>query len=164
MKSTVLVAISIAVLSGCAEDTPPGTALPSPLLTADRDRLWILLRASRLGDGRDCQEHYLVADDPRYQGMEQKCDFWTRNFADYLLLNGFPTIEQQHLQQTAYWQWFVQKRAEIQACRNALGVLAVPSTAEARREHYRHRNQCDPFDDAINSKKMTLTELGIQYP
>ena len=164
MKGTVLVAISIAVLSGCAEETPSDATFASPLLTADRDRLWILLRASRLGDGRDCQQHYLKPDDPRYQELEQKCDFWTRNFADYLRLNGFPSIERQHLQQTAYWQWYVAKRAAIQACRNALGVLSIPSTAEDRKEHYRHRNQCDPFDDAINNKKMTLTELGIQYP
>lgn len=164
MKSTVLVAIAIAVLSGCAEETPPGATLASPLLAADRDRLWILLRASRLGDGRDCQQHYLVPGDPRYQGLEQKCDFWTRNFVDYLALNGFPTVEHQHLQHKAYWQWFVAKRAEIQACRNTLGVLSIPSTAEARKEHYRHRNQCDPFDDAINNRKLTPTELRIQYP
>ena len=147
---------------GCADDAP--TTATSPLLGGDTDHLWILIRAARVGDARECAAHYLKPDDPRFLGVEKKCDAWTRDFADYLSMNGFPTVEHQHLKEPMYWQWFVDKKNAIQECRNHLGVLPIPSPAERREEHYRLRNACDPFGDARNNRKLTPVELGIRYP
>ena len=153
----------MAVLVACSNEVPTGASVPSPLLVGDTDRLWMLLRASRVGDGRECQGHYLYLNDRRYQGLAQKCDFWTHNLADYLLLNGYSTIEYQHLQESEYWRWFVDKRNSIQECRNRLGVLPIPTPAQRSEEHYQLRNACDPYDDARNNHALTPTELGIKY-
>jgi hypothetical protein len=163
MRNIPILGILLSVLVGCSNEAPPDATLPSPLLTADSDRLWVLLRASRVGDGRECPEHYLRPDDARYQGLAQKCGFWTRNFTDYLRINDYPTIEYQHLQQRVYWQWYIDKRNTIQECRNTLGALPIPSPIETREEHYRLRNQCDPYDDARNNLKQTPSELRIRY-
>lgn len=150
------------VIAACG-DEPPIDA-PSPLLTADSDRLWILLRASRVGNGVKCSEFFQHPEDPRYKGLRSSCDVWTRNVADYLRVNGFPTVEYQHLQQRAYWQWFDHTRNTIQDCRNRLGVLPVPSSIEWREEHYRSRNECDPYDHLRNNQHRTPADLGIRYP
>ena len=153
----------ICVLAGCSKEAPPGATSPSPLLTADRDRLWILLRASPVGDGRACDDYYLNPDDPRYQGRAQQCDFWTRHFADFLRINGFPMIEHQHLKEPAYWQWYVEKRGLISHCIKAVGTLSVTATGHEMAEHARLKHECDPYDDARNNQDMTPANLGIRY-
>ena len=154
----------IALVAACGKTPPEEATLPSPLLSGDTDRLWILARASRVGDGRECKELYLTPDDPRYQGLMQKCDSWTRNYADYLRINGYPTVEHPHLQETPYWSWYKEKRSSISDCWQQVGNLKIPSTSAERAEHSRNRNACDPYDDALNNQNLLPNQLGIQYP
>ena len=133
--------------------------------TADSDRLWILSRASRVGDGRKCTDLYLRPDDPRYQGLTQQCDSWTRDYADYLRLNGFPTIGYAHFQEPVYWEWYLDKRQQISDCVTAIGSVSLTATSAERAEHTRRRRACDPYDDAMyNEKRSTTNDLGIRYP
>ena len=164
MNNILLLGLLTCLAAACTEEPADSASSPSPLLTADLDRLWVLARASRVGDGRECKELYLQPDDPRYQGRIRQCDFWTRDYADYLRLNGFSTIEHLHLQEPAYWQWYLDKRSRISDCRKALTTLAIPSTGEQRAVHRRRRNACDPYDDALNNQDRLPNELGIQYP
>lgn len=153
------------LMAACSNEPGNEASSPSPLLTADSDRLWILARASRVGDGRQCKDLYLNSGDTRYRGLEQQCDFWSRDYADYLRINGFPTIDHQHLTDPSYWQWYIDKRSHVQTCRNSLGVLPVQSPIAERGEHYRQRNKCDPYDDAVINQKQSLADdLGIRYP
>jgi hypothetical protein len=161
---TLSIGMVVALMAACGEETPIAATSPSPLLSAKPDQLWILARASRVGDGRKCRDLYLHPDDPRYQGLGTECDFWARNYADYLRLNGFPEVEVQHLKDPAYWQWYSDTRAGIQDCRNRLGVLSVEANVAAREEHYRQRNQCDPYDDAVNNKGLPSADLEVNYP
>lgn len=164
MKSAILFVVAFLVLmTGCADETANEASLPSPLLTADSDRLWILARASRAGDGRKCKDLYLNPDDPRYQGLEQQCDSWTRDYADYLRINGFPTIEYQHLKEAVYWQWYLDKRQQISDCLTSVGNLSLTARGPERAEHARRRNECDPYDDARNNQELTPADLGIRF-
>ncbi len=150
---------------GCSDDVRVGMTSPSPLLMADSDHLWILARASRVGDGRTCKELYLAPQDSRYQGLAQKCDSWTRNYADYLRLNGLPTIEYAHLQDPVYWAWYLDKRQQISDCVAASGNVSLRATSAERADHTRRRRACDPYDDALyNEKRSPIDDLGIRYP
>ena len=153
------------LIAACSNESGNEASSPSPLLTADSDHLWILARASRVGDGRKCKDLYLNSDDPRYQGLEEQCDFWSRHYADYLRINGFPTIEQQHLKEPVYWQWYLNKRRTQLDCVNALGIPAVTVRGAEREAHRRRKNECDPYDDAVNNQKQSpVYDLGIRYP
>ncbi len=151
------------LIAACGDEPAIEASSPSPLVNADSDRLWILSRASRVGDARKCADLYLKPDDPRYQGLTPQCDFWTRDYADYLRLNGFPTIEYAHLQDRVYWEWYLDKRQQISACLTAIGNLSLTARGPERADHSRRRNECDPYDDARNNQKRTPTELGIRY-
>lgn len=153
----------LVVLFGCSDTTPGDAAAPSPLLSADPDRLWILARASKVGDGRNCKEHYLAPDDPRYQALSEKCDRWSRHYAEYLALNGFPTIEHPHLQQPVYWEWYISKRQQISKCWSDIGDLPVTASGAERAEHTRQRNACDPYDDARKNYGKTPSDLGVRF-
>lgn len=151
----------LAVACGEAELEP--TSSPSPLIGADSDRLWMLARASKVGDGRRCKELYLNPEDPRYQALTQSCDFWSRDYADYLRLNGFPTVEHLHLQDPAYWRWYLGTRQAISNCLTQLGNLPVTATGDDRALHDARRHACDPYDDALKNKNQTPTDLKIRH-
>ena len=153
----------ICLLAGCSEKAPPEATSPSPLLSADRDRLWILLRASPVSDGRACDEYYLNRDDARYACRAQQCDGWTRDFADFLRINGFPTIEAAHLTDPTYWQWYLQRRQQKLDCWETIGTLPVDARGTERAEHTRRRNACDPYDDARNNQDLTPADLRIRF-
>ena len=151
------------LLAACGEPTPEAPSTPSPLIGADSDHLWILARASLVGDGRDCKDLYLNPDDPRYEGLAQKCDAWSRHYADYLALNGFPTVEHGHLQDPAYWRWYLGMRQTISDCWQAIGNLPVTANGEQRAAHAGRRHACDPYDDALKNSNQTPAELGIRH-
>lgn len=154
----------LALLASCGEPAPNTASTPSPLLSADPDRLWILARVSKVGNGRVCKDHYLQPEDPRYQGLADTCDIWSRHYADYLALNGFPTIEHLHLQESVYWEWYLAKRQEISGCKKALGNLPMGlRDADKRRDHQYKKNQCDPYEHATNNKGILPNELGVRH-
>ena len=163
MNKILILGFLTCLAAACSEEPADSASSPSPLLTADSDRLWILLRASRVGDGRVCKELYLQADDPRYQGRIQQCDFWTRDYADYLRINGFPTIEHQHLKEPAYWKWYLDKRGAISDCKTAIGNVCLRATSAESAEHTRRRRACDPYDDARNNQDLTPADLRIRF-
>ncbi len=154
----------IALVAACGKTPPDEATLPSPLLSGDTDRLWILARASRVGDGRECKELYLTPDDPRYQGLVQKCDSWSRNYADYLRTNGYPTVVHPHLHDPSYWRWFSAKREQILGCKDRHASPPVGTPRAQRNEVRRLRNQCDPYDDALQNQALSPTDLGVRYP
>ncbi|RLA54430.1 MAG: hypothetical protein DRR42_01690 [Gammaproteobacteria bacterium] len=151
------------LIVACGDEPAVEATSSSPLLGADPDRLWILARASRVGDGKRCRDLYLAPEDPRYQELVKRCDSWTRDYADYLRINGFPTIEHQHLKDPAYWNWYIDKRQSQLDCVSALGTPAVTVRGAAREGHRRHKNECDPYDNALINLKRTPTDLGIRY-
>lgn len=155
--------LAVALLVACGEAEREVAITPSPLIGADSDRLWILARSSKVGDGRECKELYLNVDDPRYQGLKQKCDHWSRNYADYLALNGFDTAEYRHLQDPAYWRWYIGMRESISACRSNVGSLSVTATSAERAAYDQARHACDPFDDAIKNGNQSPVDLGIRH-
>lgn len=163
MRSLLIAQLCLILVacSGAPSDEP---ASPSPLIEGDSDRLWILARASRVGDGKECKELYSQPDDPRYQEKSKSCDGWSRHYADYLRVNGFPTVEYQHLMDPAYWRWYLAKRQQISDCKEALGYLPVGlRDADKRKEHQFQKNHCDPYDHARNNQKMTPESLGIRF-
>lgn len=162
MKRSALL-LSVFLLAACGEPSIEEASTPSPLIGADSDRLWILARASMVGDGRECRDLYLNPDDPRYQGVSERCDFWSRDYADYLRLNGFPTVEHLHLQEPEYWRWYLAMRETISDCRSGLGTLPVTADGAARAEHAHQRNACDPYDDALKNNDTTSVDLGIRH-
>lgn len=164
MMRLVLTASVFVLFVACGDAPPDEASSPSPLLAADSDRLWILTRASRVGDGRECKELYLQPEDPRYQGRAERCEFWSRDYADYLALNGYPTVEYQHLKDAAYWRWYLAKRKQISNCKAELGNLPVGlRDADKRREHQFQKSQCDPYDHARNNQGETPESLGIRF-
>jgi len=160
MRRALLIVLVCLAASACG---PPPAAIPSPLIDFDRDRLWVLLRASRVGDGRLCANYYLAREDPRYTLRASECDNWSRDFADYLRLNGLPTVAPAHLQTPAYWSWYRQTRDRIGACKKAVGYLAPDATGADRAEHTRQKNACDPYDDARKNQQLTPELLGIRF-
>lgn len=164
MNNILLLGLLTCLAAACTEEPADSASSPSPLLTADLDRLWILARASRVGDGRECKELYLQPDDPRYQGRIQQCDFWTRDYADYLRINGFLTIEHQHLKEPVYWKWYLDKRGAISDCKTAIGNVSLRATSVENAEHTRRRRACDPYDDSFYNNKLSISDdLGIRY-
>lgn len=159
-----IVAVAVSILVACGERASEESTSPSPLIGADSDRLWILARSSRVGDGRECRDLYLSPDDPRFQGIEGKCDAWSRNYAEYLRLNGFATVEHSHLHDSAYWRWYLGMREAISDCREELGTLPVTADGAARARHAQQRNACDPYDDATKNNEQTTVDLGIRHP
>ena len=154
----------LVLVAACGDEPAIEASSPSPLVNAHSDRLWILSRTSRVGDARKCADLYLKPDDPRYQGMTPQCDFWTRDYADYLRLNGFPTIEFTHLQDRVYWEWYLDKRQQISDCVAAIGNVSLRATSTERADHTRRRRACDPYDDALYNKSRSPTnDLGIRY-
>lgn len=152
------------LMAACSSEPGNEASSPSPLLTADSDRLWILARASRVGDGRQCKDLYLTPDDPRYRGLARQCDFWARDYADYLRINGFSSVAHTHLKDPAYWRWYIDKRGAVSFCKSALGDLPVGLRDQNQRTaHQYQKNQCDPYDDARNNLKLTPAELGINF-
>ena len=158
-RARLIVLVCLAA-SACG---PPPAAIPSPLIDFDRDRLWVLLRASRVGDGRLCTDYYLAREDPRYTPRASECDNWTHDFADYLRLNGLPTVAPAHLQTPAYWSWYRQTRDRIGTCKKDVGYLAPDASGAQQLEHTQQRNACDPYDDARKNQQLTPALLGIRF-
>lgn len=156
--------LCLVLLAACGDEPAVEATLPSPLPGADPDRLWILLRASRVGDGRKCADLYLMPEDPRYRELKQQCDFWTRDYADYLRLNGFPTIESAHLQEPVYWQWYLSKRQQSADCVRALGNVPLRASSTERADHTQRRRACDTYDNELyNKKRSPIDSFGIRY-
>ena len=162
MRRTRLIVLVCLAASACGPPPAPIVS-PSPLIDFDRDRLWVLLRASRVGDGRLCADYYLARTDSRYTPRAAQCDNWSRDFADYLRLNGLPTVEPAHLQTPAYWSWYRQTRDRIGTCKKDVGYLAPDATGADRAEHTRQKNACDPYDDARKNQQLTPELLGIRF-
>lgn len=159
----VILVITVLLVTACGKAPTEQASVPSPLTTAHGDRLWMLARASKVGDGRECKELYLAPDDPRYQSRVQQCDYWSRHYAEYLSLNGFPTIEHRHLQAPGYWQWFLAKRQSISDCWSVVGTLPVTANGEERAAHTRARKACDPYDNVVHNEGELPDELGIRH-
>ena len=156
--------VFVLLLAACGKAPPDGPSVPSPLIGADSDRLWILARASKVGDGRECKELYLNPEDPRYRGLAQKCDAWSRDYADYLAINGFPIVEYLHLQDPAYWRWYLEMRQQISDCKERLGNLPIGlRDADRRRQHQYDRNECDPYTHVTNNEGVAPNALGIRH-
>ena len=167
MKHWVFVVLAAAVLTAC-DPAPPGqeeAVGDSPIASFDKDRLWILVRATRLGDGRKCADYYRAPDDVRYRGLADTCEAWTLNFADYLKLNGLPTIEAAHLRELVYWEWYDTTRQAIQDCRAQYASQGFDpdKTSGQRLAETKARNTCDPWDEATKNNKQTPEDLGIRH-
>lgn len=165
MKGWVFVMLVASLLTAC-EPAPPGeeeAVGDSPIASFDKTRLWILVKAARVGDGRKCADYYRTPDDVRYKGLAQTCEAWSLNFADYLKLNGLPTVEAAHLRDLIYWDWFEQTKQRVADCRKGLGTLTGKTNEQQRVAHREARNACDPYDDARKNKKQTPEDLGIRF-
>lgn len=156
-------AVLIIVLCACGKPPQEASSTRSPLLSAHGNRLWVLARASKVGNGRECKELYLAPDDPRYQSRVRQCDFWSRNYAEYLSVNGFPTIEHQHLQESGYWEWYLAMQQSISDCWSSVGTLSVTANGEERAEHTRARKACDPYDNLLHNEGKLPNQLGIRH-
>ena len=166
MKHWVFVVLAAAVLTAC-DPAPPGqeeAVGDSPIASFDKDRLWLLLKASRVGDGRQCGDFYRAPDDVRYRGLADSCEAWTLNFADYLKLNGLPSVEAAHLRELVYWEWFETTRQSILDCQTQYVDQSFMNRPEAERlQRNTSRNACDPFDNARKNNKQTPEDLGIRH-
>ncbi len=167
MKGWLIVVLAATVLAAC-EPAPPGEQAAvgdSPIASFDKTRLWILVRAARVGDGRKCADYYRAPDDVRYRGLQQTCEAWALNFTDYLRLNGLPSIEAAHLRELVYWEWYETTRQSIQECRSSHTPKGfnAEETEEERLGRTNARNACDPYDDARNNNKQTPEDLGIRF-
>ena len=103
--------------------------------------------------------------DPRYRGLQQTCEAWTLNFADYLRVNGLPTIEAAHLRELVYWEWFETTRQAVLDCKQqyvSQGFNPDETTAQhlAKNEA---SNRCDPWDEATKNDKQSPEDLGIRF-
>ena len=87
------------------------------------------------------------------------------NFADYLKLNGLPSVEAAHLRELVYWEWYDTTRQAIQDRRAQYASQGFDpdKTSEQRLAETKARNTCDPFDNARKNNKQTPEDLGIQY-
>lgn len=124
----------------------------------------MLLRAARVGDGRQCANFFLDADDPRYAALKAPCQHWTRDIADYLRLNGLPTVEALHLQAPAYWLWVRQMRERIAQCKKDVGNPTPGASSTDLSENAQSRAACDPYDNARQNQGLTPETLGIRFP
>ena len=165
MKRWVYVMVAAVVLTACEPQPVEQEAVgPSPIASFDKTRLWILVRAARLGDGRKCADYYRAPDDVRYRGLAQSCEAWTLNFADYLRINGLPTIEAAHLRDLVYWEWFETTKQTIQDCTSQYVPRGFQKRTGAEVQAERtNRNACDPYDDALNNNKQTPEDLGVRF-
>ena len=102
-------------------------------------------------------------DDPRYKGLEQECDFWSRDYADYLRINGFPTIEHLHLHEREYWQWFVSRREQIATCKSLHKSPPVGTPRQQRDNIRALRDACDPYDYALQNENRSPADLGLRF-
>ena len=167
MKGWLIVVLAAAVLAAC-EPAPPGEQAAvgdSPIASFDKTRLWILVRAARVGDGRKCADYYRAPDDVRYRGLQQTCEAWTLNFADYLRLNGLPSIEAAHLRDLVYWEWYETTRQSILDCQSKYVPTGfnADETQEQRLTRTKAKYACDPWDDATKNDKQSPEDLGIQF-
>ena len=165
MKGLVLVLLAALVITACDSSTPGGDSASSnsPIASFDKDRLWILIKGGRLGDGKECADFYRAPDDVRYKGLANRCEAWTLNFADYLKLNGLPDVEAGHLRELTYWDWFEAMKQLGIDCRADIGYLTGKTNGDERKAHQTARNNCDPWSDATKNNKQTPTDLGIRY-
>ena len=154
----------VGLLAGCGEAPPEHALAPSPLVDTGPVRLWILIRASRIGDGRECVHVYLDSSQASDHRKVRQCARWTERFAEYLNVNGLSNVTAAHLQTPSYWEWYLAKRRSIADCRAAVGTLSVTANGDERAQHARRRAACDPYDDALNNQALGPAQLGIRYP
>jgi hypothetical protein len=157
------VALGLTLLAvGCGEANGVGSAAPvtpSPLLTMDADRLWILLWAR--GDmAPGCGKFYANPSDPRHADQALPCARWERSALEMLRANDLAGIEIEHLRDPQFWGWYYQKAAEIARC-SAEGLKAADSATGAGR---RRRLSCDPYERVTLLEAKTMAEVGIRVP
>jgi len=158
-----LIVAAALLASGCATEKPEPPLLPSPLVEFDKDRLWVLAKAARFGDGKSCGDFYLgeVAEGTsRHFELEGQCDEWAAMFAEYLRANGLPTAEAAHLQGEWYWTWFDGMRTAIAACKRQ---HSPPDRGGSWSEYRYNKNACDPFVHATKNAGKLSIDLGITF-
>lgn len=158
---------ALVLLGGCDEQSPPQeSSTPSPLADFDKDRLWILAKASPVGEGRRCAKFYREPEDPRYKPRAQECEAWSLDFVDYLRLNGLPALEPAHVRDLVYWDWFYAKSSDVVDCMKMVSERKVGAgigDAEARRQKTYDHAACDPYTHATQNQKQTPEDLGIVF-
>lgn len=166
MKGWLFVLLVIVALTACEPQQAAQEAVgASPIGSFDKTRLWILLKASRVGDGRRCSNFFRVPNDPRYIGRAKTCEAWTLDFTDYLRLNGLSTLEPAHLRDPVYWQWFENTRQSILDCqqRYVPKGFDATETQDQRLARTEAKYACDPYDNARKNNKQTPDDLGIRF-
>lgn len=162
MKRWMFTLLVIGVLSACDQQPPEEPIGPSPISSFDKTRLWILVKAARIGDGLRCRDYYLAPDDPRYINRAKECEAWTLDFTDYLRLNGLSTLDPEHVRDPVYWQWYKETKQSINDCRGKY-LATVRDKGEQRAAKSKAKHACDPYDDARKNKKQTPKDLGIVF-
>lgn len=162
----LIICMIASVLAAC-EPVPSVTQTsdPSPPASIDKTRLWVLIQASRFGDGSRCSNYFRAPHDERYRSRAEACLVWTLDFADYLQLNGLPTVRATHLRDPSYWQWFETFRQAVLECQHQYVPQAFNAneTEAERLKRTAAKYACDPYQDARKNSKQSLEDLGIRF-
>lgn len=136
-------------LAGCGESAEDNNVSipPSPLIDADKDRLWIVMNAGP-GIRLFCENYYASPEDPRYAGNEAKCTVWELDSVDHLKINGFADIRVEHMRDPALFTWWREYQNGIHQCMNG-------KVGKAQR-------YCDPYQKALGENGPQ--GIGVNYP
>ena len=159
MSLRSIVVLLLALAAGCGE---PDVAAqrdvgPSPLSSADDERLYILFRAGGYGPGQ-CRPYYVgdSLDDKERAAYREVCERWSAKWATFFQLNGFPTVEPEHIG-PAYFGVMKRVGDRISTCASQHTLGSSPDWLEKQ-------NACDPYDREVSNKGLKPSDIGIVVP
>jgi len=114
---------------------------PSPLVGADAERIYSVLHFTQAYDPR-CQNYFAAPTDPRYVQIGLKCEGNVLDMTDWLRVNGFPTLEPEHVKADAFWEQQAGVYREMALCRRAVGARTDLSAAKS----FLAKVACDPIE------------------
>jgi hypothetical protein len=161
MSSRVVLALAFLAL-GCGEPeapVPTAGATPSPLLSMDPERLWILLWAREDMDP-SCGKFYESPEDPRYSDRRGRCERWELNATEMLRANGVADVRVEHLREEAFWRWYGAVGEQIAQCSaDALRSNELPASSRQTASM-----SCDPYRKLTQVERRSVADIGIRVP
>jgi len=169
MRAIGWVVALVLAASAAACDAPLEAALgvparnvgPSPLVGVDPERIYTILHFSDAYVS-ECRRYFEAPTDPRYVQMGLQCEGNELTMVDWLRVNGFPSVQPEHLREREFWESQTGLRERIGACRRAAfegpGIyLDVSKRADA----------CDPIERFPKERTTGLPTAklaGIRVP
>jgi hypothetical protein len=139
---------SLLTLGGCNDESMKKKTSTSPLLTADKDWLYLVIRAHG-GLRAFCYDYYASPKDPRYSIYKENCTKIELGLRDHLRLNKFPNIEVEHLRSAALGAWWQDQMKNIQNCQKNHIYASL-----------KWKN-CEPLYKKRKGNKLTFQDIGI---